>query len=294
MLTRSEFHILEAVADNDGKAISKNDIKLTSMDKVDEEIEGLKEKKLITLNNEGEITITEAGYEAMKPYRVKRAIFIAAGLGSRLRPYTNEIPKPLIKVNGKAMIETMIEAVIEAGIEEIIVVRGYLKEKFEILKEKYPNIKFIDNDYYDKYNNIYSAYLIRDYLQSTYLLDGDLVLYNKSLIKKYQYKSNYIGKYKAHTDDWCMEVQDGRITRMKLGGDNCYHMYGVSYWDEKCGIGLAEDIKKVIEKDEAKDIYWDDVALNLFHRDVEVRECGENDIIEIDTVEELETILGIK
>lgn len=293
MLTRGEFHILEALAENKEDTISRNNINPALIQEQEESIEKLKIKKFITLNNLGAITITEAGYEALEPYRVKRAIFIAAGLGSRLRPYTNETPKPLIKVNGKAMIETMIDAVLEAGIEEIIVVRGYLKEKFDILKEKYPNIKFIDNDYFDKYNNIYSAYLVREHLKSTYILDGDLVLYNKGLIKKYQYKSNYIGKYKAYTDDWCLEVEDGRITRMKLGGENCFHMYGVSYWDEKCGTDLARDIEKVIDKEESRNIYWDDVAVNLFQRDVEVRACEENDIVEIDTVEELEAILGI-
>ena len=66
-----------------------------------------------------------------------RAILLAAGMGTRLRPLTLKTPKPLIKVNGESMIEKQIKSLKEIGIDEIIVVTGYLKEKFEFLKEKY-------------------------------------------------------------------------------------------------------------------------------------------------------------
>lgn len=65
---------------------------------------------------------------------VKRAIIMAAGKGTRMRPITNTIPKPLVKVNGKRMIDTVIGALHEQGIHEIYVVVGYLKEKFAELK----------------------------------------------------------------------------------------------------------------------------------------------------------------
>ena len=77
--------------------------------------------------------LTEAGYAALEPYRVKRAVFIAAGFGSRLVPITLNTPKPLVRVNGVRMIDTMLDAVVAAGIEEIIIVRGYLGEQFDQL-----------------------------------------------------------------------------------------------------------------------------------------------------------------
>ena len=69
--------------------------------------------------------ITNKGIVALEPYRVKRAIFLAAGFGSRMVPLTFNTPKPLIRVNGVRMIDTLLDAVVAAGIEEIYIVRGY-------------------------------------------------------------------------------------------------------------------------------------------------------------------------
>ena len=85
---------------------------------------------------------------------VERAIILAAGKGTRLKPITLTTPKPLIEVNGKRMIETIIDALVENNIKEIYIVLGYMKEKFYYLKNKYSNIKFIENSYYDECNNI--------------------------------------------------------------------------------------------------------------------------------------------
>lgn len=80
-----------------------------------------------------------------KVSKAKRAIFLAAGLGNRLRPITINTPKPLVRVNGVRIIETSIEACLKAGIQEIYIVTGYLADEFKILLQKYPMIKFIHN-----------------------------------------------------------------------------------------------------------------------------------------------------
>lgn len=66
-----------------------------------------------------------------------RAILLAAGMGTRLRPLTLTTPKSLVEVNGKPMLERQIEFLREIEIDEIIVVTGYLNEKFKYLREKY-------------------------------------------------------------------------------------------------------------------------------------------------------------
>ena len=61
---------------------------------------------------------------------VKRAIIMAAGIGKRMQPLTFTTPKPLVKVNGVRMIDTVVDGLNQNGINEIYVVVGHLKEQF--------------------------------------------------------------------------------------------------------------------------------------------------------------------
>ena len=83
-------------------------------------------------------------------HTVKRAIIMAAGIGKRMQPVSLDTPKPLIKVNGKRMIDTVVDALHDNGIYEIYVVVGYLKEQFyEWVKGKI-GISIIENPVYDQ------------------------------------------------------------------------------------------------------------------------------------------------
>jgi CTP:phosphocholine cytidylyltransferase-like protein len=236
--------------------------------------------------------ITAKGIEALEPYRVKRAIFIAAGFGSRLVPITLNTPKPLVRVKGKRIIDSLLDAVVAAGIKDIIIVRGYLGEQFDQLLYKYPDIKFLENTIYNESNNISSVMCVRYLMQNSYLLESDLLLSNPALIRKYQFSSNYLGVPTERTDDWCFETKNGVITKIKVGGKNCHHMFGISYWNAKDGAKMADHIKQVYDMPGGKERYWDLVALDYFIKDydIEVRECSFEDIIEIDTFNELKKL----
>lgn len=238
--------------------------------------------------------ITEKGREALEPYRVKKAIFIAAGFGSRLVPITLNTPKPLVRVKGRRIIDSLLDAVVAAGIEEIYIVRGYLGEQFDQLLIKYPMIKFIDNPLYNECNNISSVYMARELLGNSYLFEADLLLYNPALITKYQYCSNYLGVPTQRTDDWCFITDSsGFIKRLSIGGINCHHMFGISYWTENDGKLLSEHVKDVFENvPGGKEKYWDEVALGYYidRYKIAVRECTFDDIIEIDTFNELKKL----
>lgn len=276
-LERNEFKVLEVLERNETCVIE------------DELCASLKNKNYIT----EDLKISAEGLDALEPYRVKRAIFIAAGFGSRLVPLTINSPKPLIRVHGVRMIDTLLDAVVKAGIEEIIIVRGYLWEQFDQLLYKYPNIKFIENLDFNKANNISSAYKVRHLLQNAYVLEADLVLSNPNLITKYQYTSNYLGVKTNFTDDWCFKVNDnGIITEVLVGGEDVHHMYGISYWNEKDGKQLEEDIAAVYEMEGGKDKYWDEVSLRFKKENynIEVRACTFDDIVEIDSYADLKKI----
>ena len=248
------------------------------------------------IGQEDDYIVTLKGYRWLEPYRVQKAVFMAAGFGSRMVPVTLNTPKPLIKVNGKRIIDTLLDAVLAVGITDITIVRGYLGEQFDVLLKKYPMIKFIENPTYNEANNIGSAFLIKDIMDHAYVLESDLVLYNPEIIRKYEYQSNYMGKYVDETDDWCFDVVDGHIKEVNVGGQNCFHMYGISYWDSESAKKMSTDIATVYNmQPDGKQKYWDEVSLRFCKEnyDILVRPVYEGDIIEIDTYEELKEVDSI-
>ncbi len=290
-LTKRQFDVLVAIEQNKKSKYSQRDISSDTNISV-----GLVNKIINELFNVGYIDsdskITENGLKALEPYKVKRAIFLAAGFGSRLVPITLNTPKPLVMVHGKRIIETLLDAVVKAEIPEIIIVRGYLGEQFEILLHKYPNIKFIENDLYNQANNISSAYLVKDLLENSYVLESDLLLSNPKLIRKYEYSSNFLGIPVDKTDDWCIESRNNIITKEKIGGLNCHQMVGISYYDAIDGKKLKKDIEEVFNSPGGKEKYWEQVQLaeKKENYKISVRECKFDDIIEIDTFNELKKI----
>lgn len=289
-LTYNEFEILVCI-EKEKRILSQREIsKITnlSLGTVNKTISYLLANKLIDENN----IITKKGLEELEPYRVKRAIFLAAGFGSRLVPITLNTPKPLVLVNGKKIIETLLDAVVKAEIPEIIIITGYLNEQFEILLKKYPNIKFIYNEKYNEANNISSAYLVRGMFSNSYVLESDLYLYNQNLIRKYEYHSNFLGFKVDRSDDWCLETKNGIITKEKVGGLDCYQMCGISYYDAKDGKQIETDIEEVFMSPGGKEKYWEQVMLDVKKSNYKIylRECKKEDIIEIDTFNELKAI----
>lgn len=249
--------------------------------------------RLVALEQAGKATPEQL--EQLEPYRAKRAILFAAGFGSRMRPITISTPKPLVRVHGTRIIDRLIDALLSVGVDEIYIVRGYLKDSFDQLLAKYPTLKFIDNPLFDTTNNISSALVAKDHFQNAYAFESDLLIENTDLITKYQYASNYLAIPVERTDDWYFDAgEDGVITHIAKGKDApCWQMVGCSYWSAADGKRLSRDIPEVFAHGgECEQIFWDDVALDRKPEDyaIHVRQCTADDITEIDSFAELQEI----
>ncbi len=289
MLTKNQFDILSLLSSKQEKMSQRKIADILDISA------GTVNKVLAELNASGYVAdchLTQAGLDALEPYRVKRAVIMAAGFGSRLVPITLNTPKPLVRIKGRRIIETLLDALIAVGIEDIFIVRGYLASQFDDLLYKYPTIKFVENPNYNEGNNIGSIFCAKDYLQNAYILEADLFLYDPSLIKKYQYSSNYLGIPVEETDDWCFYLKNNYISNLSIGGKNCYKLVGISYWTEKDGEQLSKDIASCMKLPGGKERFWDQVPFEMFkeHYKLSVRPCKQESVIEIDTFNELKMI----
>lgn len=243
----------------------------------------------INLLPDGGIEISEKGLKALEPYRVRKAIILAAGFGQRLAPVTLDTPKPLVKVNGVRILDTLLDALYAKGITNIVIVRGYKKEQFDQLLEKYPTIRFIDNPEFNLANNISSLIHAIDLIDRCYICEADLYITNPDIINKYEYRSNYLGAKVAETDDWCFRKRNGYAAGYQMGGTDCYQAFGISYWNGEDSEKLKTDLIRVYNMRGGRENLWEQVPLRIMKKNykLEIRKCHKSDIIEIDNFIEL-------
>lgn len=226
--------------------------------------------------------------------QVKRAIIMAAGIGKRMQPVTLTTPKPMVKVNGVRMIDTVIGGLRANGIHDIYIVVGYLKEQFAVLEQEYEGVTLIENPYYDCCNNISSLYVARDHLEDVIILDGDQIIYHADILKPEFTRSGYNAVWTDEpTDEWLMTVQNGLVTSCsRTGGNRGWRLFSISRWSKEDGKKLKRHLEIEFEEKQNRQIYWDDVAMFCYPEEYQlgITEMQMGDIIEIDNLSELAAI----
>ncbi|HBI63323.1 MAG TPA: choline kinase [Lachnospiraceae bacterium] len=226
-------------------------------------------------------------------HKMKRAIILAAGEGSRLRPVTLETPKPLIKVNGIRMMDTSISALKANGIQDIYLVVGYKKELFHALYDGVPGIHIIENPYYLQGNNITSMYMAREYLPEAFVVEADIIIRQPEIFDVNVEKSGYAATWREKANEWLLTIQNGQIVKYeKEGSRPAYQLWGLSMWTKADGERLSEEIRKEFEDNKNLKIYWDEIALDGApgRYDLGIRKINESAVCEIDTLQELAQI----
>lgn len=209
-----------------------------------------------------------------------KGIILAAGIGSRLRPMTDNKPKCLVTVAGKTMLDYQLDAYREAGIKDIIIIVGYKGEQIEKHCRYIDdlNITIINNEEYEDTNNMYSLYLAKDHL-----IGNPFILNNADLVIEQDIVKNMLKSPKP--DLVAVDVGLFNDESMKVVCDNQGYIRDISKkitedFANGCSIDfykiskdnsvrLFEDIEKTISSGNRKD--WTEVALQRIFKNSEVQ-----------------------
>ena len=224
--------------------------------------------------------------------KVDTAVILACGLGTRLAPLTFDTPKCMLKAKGEVLIERQIEQMKKKGIEEIIVAVGYLKEKFEYLKNKY-NVKLVYNEEYNKKNTLSTLHKVMPHLKdkSFYISVADIYL-DENVFNEYEMYSHFKSVYiKGAHDEWWVELdKDDRIIKINRHSDvSSYTMVGIAFFSKEDGKVLSKYCDELYNKEGTESFYWEEILytyLNEFKNFYQVK-LKKNIFHEFDTFDEL-------
>lgn len=258
------------------------------------------EKLLLELKNTDQYvnkennTLTESGIKYLNEHKVERAVILASGLGKRMGDASVETSKCLLKVKNEVLVERLITQLKEKGIDDIVVLVGYVKEQFYYLKDKY-NVTLVENkDFRDK-NTIASFYNVISYLQNknTYIVVGDIYL-EKNIFNKYEVDPYYLGVWLDDcTGEWIFNYDDNyKVSGVTLNGMYDYFLGGFSFHTKDFINKLIELVKKRIKEENSDGLYWEEVLVENFDKlpDFFIRKIHAGILYEFDTQEDLDKI----
>ncbi|MCQ2751487.1 MAG: phosphotransferase [Coriobacteriales bacterium] len=261
---------------------SQSGLSLGTTNKV---LKTLKSKKYIK-----DSAITPAGMRVLKPYKVDNAIIMAAGLSSRFAPISYEKPKGILKVKDEILIERQIKQLKAAGIDEIILVVGYMREEFFYLAEKL-DVKILINDDYANRNNFYSLYLAKNYLKNSYVCSSD-DYFTQNPFEEYIYTSYYAAEYSAKkTPEYCL-VTKGKhdeIVNVLIGGSKAWYMTGHTYWNKEFSKAFINLLKTIVDDPNTAGKLWEDIYRENIKKlpAMVLRKYNNGEIFEFDSLDEL-------
>jgi choline kinase len=230
-----------------------------------------------------------------------KAVILAAGIASRLRPLTNNTPKCLLNVGEKNILELTIENLLSYNFCEIVIVTGYLEDQIrDFIRKRFPDlhVKYINNSFYASTNNIYSLWLAKDAVlgDDMLMMDSDIVFEKKIISELIDSGFENCLALKRHeiADEEIKVKIDANGRVMKIGKEvNPAEAAGESIGIEVFGKETVSvlfqilDRKIIIEKN-VNQFYETafEELVNTGH-DLNIIDCSEYFCMEIDTESDL-------
>lgn len=234
---------------------------------------------------------------------MSQGIILAAGLGRRMGDITKATPKSLLKIDGLPIIERNIQFMADAGLERVVLVVGYMKERFSYLEEKYrqANLVLVENEDYETSNTVSSMWAARSFLdRPTFVTTADIYL-KENIYEKYPCcgccyvlrPSAQLGK-----PEWTATLDiNGRIVAVDEHSLQGHSYTGISHWDEK-GLRIIRRKLDQLNWSDASQraLYWDALLLDELKSLSVKAEILEDDkeIYEFDDLSDIEKFEGLE
>ncbi len=296
MISYKEFEVINALIKAGGpvedvpKYVYKNVhyYAFKSQSEVEELVLGLKEKGYITDNY-----VTDIGKKEIESLRVNNAVILAAGGTDISAKSVYNMPKGLFMKNGETLIERQIRQLKEAGINDITVVIGYKQELYFFLVDKWGVNIEINPDL--KKNNIYSLYIAKNFLGSTYILNCDNY-FEENPFSQYEYNSFHATVYKenAHNELVVRKNQSGRILSVFSCTKSGECIYGHAYLNSEMSRRLLQYMEEEIDDFRISSLFWEEfVSRHAEDLEMYVREYPADFLFEFDSIQEIQNIEGL-
>lgn len=225
--------------------------------------------------------------EYFERHKTKNAIILAAGFGMRMVPINMEVPKGLIEVGGETLIERIIKQLHERGIQEIYIVVGFMKEKYEYLIDKY-GVELVVNPEYAKKNNMFSLKLVQQHLANSYIIPCDIWC-DFNPFNKYELYSWYMVTNRMD-DSSSVKVNRNMELIMIPKEDVGNSMVGIAYLTEDTAKIVCQTLELLCEDKGNDNEFWEK-ALYIKKKMIVAARVVQNDrVVEINTYEQLKEI----
>lgn len=217
----------------------------------------------------------------------KRAIILAAGFGMRMVPINTEMPKGLLEVNGEPLIERIIKQLHEVGIQEIYVVVGFMKEKYEYLMDDY-GVELVVNPDYAAKNNLHSLRLVKEHLENAYIVPCDIWCDRNPFHRHELYSWYMVSDLVENESNVRVNRKMELVTVPENVGGNA--MIGISYLTKEDADTVSARIEELCKKPQHDGSFWEEALYNKDRMIVTARVVHSADVVEINTYEQLREI----
>ena len=217
----------------------------------------------------------------------KRAIILAAGFGMRMVPINTEMPKGLLEVNGEPLIERIIKQLHEVGIQEIYVVVGFMKEKYEYLMDEY-GVELVVNPDYASKNNLHSLKLVKEHLENAYVVPCDIWCDRNPFHRHELYSWYMVSDLVENESNVRVNRKMELVTVPENVGGNA--MVGISYLIKEDADTVSNRIEELCKKPQYDGSFWEEALYKKDRMIVAARVVHSADVVEINTYEQLREI----